>query len=189
MNPESRFSLRGLSKPRDFYVFRASRIPIQSSRFEQTSRFLCFSGIQGLDKAFPFKWNTRVFNVFRCPGSWSGRCQLAIHCLIQKPLIWANSLAGAVNHPKSMNFHENAYKTLISLLLQIEGLSGLVVLEKPWFCCNGVPFGKKNNGFVVTGCNFRVQILQKSWFCWSVLQYSSLRGQIQEKRPKMPSSQ
>ena len=36
---------------------------------KQNLVFLTFFGVQGLDKAFPFKWNTRVFNVFRRPGS------------------------------------------------------------------------------------------------------------------------
>ena len=141
-HPGSWFSLRGLSKPRDFYVFRASRIPIQCSRFEQTSWFLWFSGIQdpdsvfavwanlvifmffgiqGLDKAFPFKWNTRVFIVFRRPGSKSGTRLVRLGC---------------------------PWKTIV--LLQ----QGAIFLEKPWFCCNRVPFSSKNNGFVATGYHF-----------------------------------
>ena len=41
----------------------------QPSRLKQNLVFLTFFGVQGLDKAFPFKWNTRVFIVFRRPGS------------------------------------------------------------------------------------------------------------------------
>ena len=81
-HPGSRFSIRGLSKARDFYVFQTSRVPIQYSRFEQSSLFSCFSGIQGPDKAFPFKWNTRVFNVFRRPGSRRSLREEGKTCLI-----------------------------------------------------------------------------------------------------------
>ena len=37
---------------------------------------------------------------------------------------------------------------------QGQGLSGLVALEKPSFCCNRVPFSSKNHGFVATGYHF-----------------------------------
>ena len=166
-HPGSRFSVRGLSKARDFYVFRASRIPIQYSRFEQSSWFLCFSGIQDPDLGDVNSLFTALFK-----NHWFG----------QIPGVALKIM------PNRRNFHENTCKTLISPSPQIEGLSGLVVFEKPLFCCNGVPFRKKKGGFASTECKFLVQNLQKSSFCWSKMEYSSLRGQMQEKRPKMPSS-
>ena len=48
-HPGSRFSIRGLSKACEFYVFQASRVSIKHPRLSGTLVFLMFFGVQDPD--------------------------------------------------------------------------------------------------------------------------------------------
>ena len=140
-HPGSRFSVRGLSKPRDFYVFRASRIPIQCSRFEQTSWFLCFSGSRVSTKHSRLS-GTLVFLLFfgvQDPNQGQGLSGLVAP---EKPSFCCNRVPFS---SKSVSFVATGCnfprKTMV--LLQ----QGTIFLEKLWFCCNRVPFSTQNNRF------------------------------------------
>ena len=94
---------------------------------KQNLVFLTFFGVQGLDKAFPFKWNTRVFIVFRRPGSKSGTRLVRLGCpwktivLLQQGAIFLEKPCFCCNR------YHFPRKTMV--LLQ----QGTIFLEKP-FC-------------------------------------------------------
>ena len=98
--------------------------------------------------AFPFKWNTRVFNVFQRPGSKSGTGLVRLGCtwkfivLLQQGAIFLEKPWFCCNR--------------VQFSSKINGFvaTGYHFPRKPWFCCNRVPLSSKNNGFVATGCNF-----------------------------------
>ena len=62
------------------FYYNSNKMRSAAFAVEANLVFLTFFGVQGLDKAFPFKWNTRVFNVFGCPGSKSGTGLVRLGC-------------------------------------------------------------------------------------------------------------
>ena len=105
-HPGSRFSIRGLSKACDFYVFRASRVSIKHPRLSGTLVFFMFFGhpgsrfsIRGLSKARDFY----VFRASRIPIQYSRFEQsLWVLCFsgIQDPdsvfAVWAKLVSSRV---------------------------------------------------------------------------------------------